>query len=732
MAFKPLPLGAGGFITAGIQFANDGTAVCGGDAFGAWVKGPTASKWTCLYESGRLPSGDIGLTQPNNYPTYVDESQGCWGITIAPTDSSRIYMTYNGLVYKSTNGGTTFTRVAGPYVMKSAGGGANAGRDPQRRFIVDPRNANVVMIGPQEGKIIYTLDGFATAAVVLTVPAGNPLAGNPAEHKVAIDPSSAVSPVGGVSQKCAYSVDGGASAGIWQSTTGPGGTYSLLTGSPANARAMIYDAAGNLWALQRGETTNGNLYKKTPAGSFAKVNTPTLEWKTIAIDPQNTNSIVLAGDNGDLARSLDGGANWIINDSWHSNWPGPYGISYFPTAIKWMGDGNGNPGRGNRFFPSELSFHPTNGRCYAAQGIGVCWSLPPSSFVEWSWFDDSLGLEELETSHVMVPPGGKCMVSTHDQGMFKITDEDKWKNIRKFGDPAVGFGHAWFCDYVPGSPNILVMTCAFTQNANGKSTDYGDTWTALGAHPSGFVAVGGAIIPSSATKFFWFPSNNFQPAKSLDGGATWTALSLPGVPTSGETGFGYSMWGPKHDFCSDKANGDVYAWNYGNSTLGPAASWAGVWKYTASSDSWARVFAGIPTGASNGSAVNQMECVPGQAGHVVFKGDGGSMSRSTNGGTTWAAVGGFSNCYAFGFGKAAPGQTYPAIFAYGVRSGTLGLYRCDDGTFNNWTFLGGFPGNQIGSIHTLCGHPDVYGKVYIGFDHNAGVIGEYDFRLTLS
>jgi hypothetical protein len=86
-----------------------------------------------------------------------------------------------------------------------------------------------------------------------------------------------------------------------------------------------------------------------------------------------------------------------------------------------------------------------------------------------------------------------------------------------------------------------------------------------------------------------------------------------------------------------------------------------------------------------------LRSVPGQAGHLFFTpGDGslsftGQPSRSTNGGVTWTTGlttnGGqaITNVSDFGFGKAATGKTYPAIYFWGqVNGGAYGLYRSDD------------------------------------------------------
>ena len=86
-------------------------------------------------------------------------------------------------------------------------------------------------------------------------------------------------------------------------------------------------------------------------------------------------------------------------------------------------------------------------------------------------------------------------------------------------------------------------------------------------------------------------------------------------------------------------------------------------------------------------------------GHVWVTGyaydgvNGGYLARSTDGGKTFAdidpAAGAaytqrVQHCEALGFGKAAPGAAYPAIYMYGTIGGVLGLYQSLDEA-KSWT-----------------------------------------------
>src|SRR5207244_1672414 len=67
-------------------------------------------------------------------------------------------------------------------------------------------------------------------------------------------------------------------------------------------------------------------------------------------------------------------------------------------------------------------------------------------------------------------------------------------------------------------------------------------------------------------------------------------------------------------------------------------------------------------------------------------GDGGGnpgnkkLLRSTDGGATLAEVSGYTirEPHALGFGKAAPGQSYPSVAFAGWLNGVCGVWRSDD------------------------------------------------------
>jgi hypothetical protein len=75
--------------------------------------------------------------------------------------------------------------------------------------------------------------------------------------------------------------------------------------------------------------------------------------------------------------------------------------------------------------------------------------------------------------------------------------------------------------------------------------------------------------------------------------------------------------------------------------------------------------------------------------------------------------------HAFGFGKAAPGNSYPALYLVGTISGQAGIFRSDDEA-KNWVRIND-DAHQWGLVLQIAGDPRIYGRVYVG-THGRGIL----------
>ncbi|MBW8882282.1 MAG: hypothetical protein JF615_12920 [Asticcacaulis sp.] len=74
-----------------------------------------------------------------------------------------------------------------------------------------------------------------------------------------------------------------------------------------------------------------------------------------------------------------------------------------------------------------------------------------------------------------------------------------------------------------------------------------------------------------------------------------------------------------------------------------------------------------------------------------------------------------------GFGKAAPGQTYPAVFLSGKVKGQTGIWRSDD-EGHSWVRIND-DAHRFGDGGTLTGDPTEYGTVYVARAAGGIVVG---------
>ena len=122
---------------------------------------------------------------------------------------------------------------------------------------------------------------------------------------------------------------------------------------------------------------------------------------------------------------------------------------------------------------------------------------------------------------------------------------------------------------------------------------------------------------------------------------------------------------------------------------------------------------------------NVIRLAPGMEGHVWIALNNGGLVRSTNSGQSFSTVSGVSNCRAVGFGIAAPGADYPAVYIWGTINNVIGAYRSTDQGVS-WTRINkndrqyGGPGNG----EFIQGDMNVFGRVYMSTAGRGIVYGE--------
>jgi photosystem II stability/assembly factor-like uncharacterized protein len=126
--------------------------------------------------------------------------------------------------------------------------------------------------------------------------------------------------------------------------------------------------------------------------------------------------------------------------------------------------------------------------------------------------------------------------------------------------------------------------------------------------------------------------------------------------------------------------------------------------------------------AKDGGAL--IRAAPGREGDIWVPMNGGGLLRTTSSGWQFSAIPNVSDCAAVGFGKAAPGASYPTVFIWGTVGGVRGLFRSTDAG-QTWTRVNdnahqyGGPGNGgfvVGDMNT-------FGVVYMSTPGRGIVVG---------
>jgi hypothetical protein len=234
---------------------------------------------------------------------------------------------------------------------------------------------------------------------------------------------------------------------------------------------------------------------------------------------------------------------------------------------------------------------------------------------------------------------------------------------------------------------------------------------------------GGTIAASTPQNIIWAPAGKMNPYYTLNQGATWTAITLPGV--SSWAGFDYVFYLVQRPVTADRVNANTFYLYFGGH---------GVFKTTNGGATWTNVYSGnggyIESSAAYAGFNSTLSSVPGNAGHLFYT--SGPMTgstatspvnnplyRSTNGGATWTAVSNVVAVSCFGFGAAAPGQSYPAIYIVGYVNNVYGIWQSADNA-TTWSNIGTYPLGELDPISTISGDPNNYGVVYVGFSGGGG------------
>jgi len=702
---------------------------------------------------------------------------GVESLATDPVDPNRLYIaagtytnsftTMNGVILRSTDQGNTFQQTPMPFKM----GGNMPGRGMSERLAVDPNNDAILYFGARSGNGLWKSSDFGvTWSKVSNFPdsgpfvekAGDAYQGDPLGIAwITFDPATGTA---GSATKTIYVGVGDNSSGannIYRSIDG-GATWAAIPGEPtcSVSGTTVTCSGGATWSTSSNATTgylphqgkldaNGTLYVTYSDwdgpyngghGDVWKFVPGTSTWTKIspvpgsdasndyfgygglAVDKLHPGTIVVASVNswwpdGILFRSTDGGATWKRIWDWASYPSRTLHYTIDVSNAPWLNFGNTNPvdpvpavkvgwmieGMNIDPFNSDRMMYGTGATLYGTNNL-TAWDSGGQVAIK----STALGIEEEAVTDLISPPANAHLYST-------VGDVSGWRHDDLTKSPAAMYsipyaGTYSAIDYAELNPNFLVRVGFGNPSASPVVTstafsfDGGSSWFAGNKDISGVSTSGGTVAAAAdASRVVWAPKNA-QISYSTDNGNSWTASA--NIPQNAVV-------------ASDRVNPKKF-YGYGQG------------KFWISTDGGVTFTATSATGLPQAGDPVVVKAVPGHEGDIWLA--GGSTGNaygiwhSTDNGATFTKLANVTAANSIGFGMAAPGQSYMALYTTATIGGIQGIFRSDDGG-NNWIQINDSQ-HQYASTCCITGDPRTYGRVYVGTNGLGIVYGDISGSVT--
>lgn len=680
-----LPLGGGGFVTAVIAHPTEQNLFYARTDVGGiyrWIE--SIKSWKPL----------------TDFISVAD--QGLFGVEAIAVDPQKPEMLYalvgtsyysNGktAILISNDYGETFTVVDVTSKFKAHGNGD--GRQMGERLAVDPKNSNVIYCGTRSNGLFKSTDGGLTWNSV-SFPVTNTSNGVGINF-IQFDESSSVS--NGVTQKI-YVGTAQTGNSIYVSTNG-GNSWSAVSGQPtqymphrcALKNGVLYVTYAN-GAGPGINSAGGYVYKYN--GSWTNIspsnNTSDYNYGGISIVG---NRIVVSSVGCYKMQSWDGLCDWqtatwgdeiFVSDNLGSSWTSMFSsckVELDANSVPWVKDHA-------MHWTGCATLDPFNAnRCFFISGNGLFMTdnLNTNKFKLKFMVK---GLEETVPLDMVSLSSGQVItvVGDYDGGLYKAENGSYDAYPARVHTPEMGTTHG-IAASVDGS---LVVRAGSNSSYVQYSTDKGSTWNYCsgGKEGSGHVAVSanGSIIlhcPNTSNGYS-YDGTGSTVYYSTNRGTSWTQCN--GISINGA----YPV--------ADGANSNKFYVTNGNTVY---VSTDGGKNFSAK-------------GTTGYTGYYKMRAVPGVEGDIWAPCGTNGLYRSTNSATSFSKLSSVFSCDAVGFGKAAEGKTFPAVYIWGTVSGVTGLFRSDD-EGNSWVRINddlhqfGGPGNG----QFVMGDMAVYGTVFM-------------------
>jgi photosystem II stability/assembly factor-like uncharacterized protein len=258
-------------------------------------------------------------------------------------------------------------------------------------------------------------------------------------------------------------------------------------------------------------------------------------------------------------------------------------------------------------------------------------------------------------------------------------------------------------------PEVMVRIGSPRSGKNlGYSLDGGRTWSEPATVPDPQSTAGAIAVSADGATWVWTPKGK-PPYVSSDNGGTWKAI----VDLPSDTRVVADRVDARRFYAMSLFDGRFYTSDDGAAhfTEQPLVLPDGpVQRGGNGHDNH------TDRGDDRGGQ-DRLYATPGKRGDVWLAAYHGLYH--TTDGKTFSRLPGVEQLHAFGFGKAAPGASFPALYMVGTVHGQRGIFRSTDAAAH-WVRIND-DAHQWGLVLQIAGDPKTYGRVYVG-THGRGVL----------
>jgi hypothetical protein len=334
------------------------------------------------------------------------------------------------------------------------------------------------------------------------------------------------------------------------------------------------------------------------------------------------------------------------------------------------------------------------------------------------WSVMSRGIEETVALDLLSPPQGAHLISSiGDYGGFVHRDLDTPAPEGSFLNP--GFGNTTSVACAENNPDVIVRVGRARNDNPGRnigfSLDGGKTWNPTRTMPGPESRLGSIAVSSDGSIWIWAPDpiqgdpRSGRPPvptpvyRTTDRGTTWSQCQ--GIPDN--TRVIADRVSALKFYAMDLFGGKIFV------------SLDGGARFT--QQSLTLPSGPVRTNENRGDSrggQDRIYAAPGTEGDLWIAAFDG-LYHSADAGRSFSRIDGVQELHAFGFGKEAPGKSYPALYVVGSLNGLRGIFRSDDVGLT-WMRINDDQ-HQWGLLLQITGDPKRYGRVYIG-THGRGIL----------